>query len=193
MSTPDATPASPDEIGITLLVSPEKTAADFQRLARGLGLHCHQKLDRPESGPTEHWITKDASLVVSWMPERWVDGTFLWIRGNNWEACADRLRSSLACLDLDELCTRLLNGPMDHDTWVACLFWIAYMARGNSGGVRPIEVFDRALADSRPTLRLAAIGAWRMRDWPAWRDRVEKAAADDPDPEVRAEAAKVLR
>jgi hypothetical protein len=86
-----------------------------------------------------------------------------------------------------------LSSEAEHDTWVACLFWIAYMARGNSGGPIQIEVFDRAIADPRPNLRLAAIGAWRMRPWPAWRDRVEKAAAEDPDLEVRAEAAKVLR
>ena len=193
MTTQEATPAIPDDIGITLLVGPEKTVEEFRVLARGLGLHCHQKVDRPESGLTEHWISKDASQVVSWMTERWVDSTFLWIRGKGWAACEKKLRKNLACLALAELASRLLTLDVDHDAWVACLFWIAYMGRGNTGGPIQVEVFDRAIADPRPNLRLAAIGAWRMRSWPKWRDRVEKAAAEDPDPEVRAEAAKVLR
>ena len=189
----DEKPINSDDIGITLLVGPEKSVEEFRVLARGLALHLHQTLERPESGHAEHWISKDASLVVSWMTERWVDGTFLWIRGKGWETCVDNLRKNLACLDLAELASRLLALDVDHDAWVACLFWIAYMGRGNTGGSLQIEVFDRAIADPRPNLRLAAIGAWRMRSWPAWRDRVEKAAAEDPDPEVRAEAAKVLR
>ena len=180
-------PARFDPIGVKLMVRSAGTLSRFRQTARSLGFD--NRTTGSGDDNVETWMTEDRECAASWIDEPGLDARFVWIRGRDWESAARRFERELPATTSADIAFRLLTEDHDQDTWVYSLYWIGYMARGLP---IDIEVFDRAISDPRPVVRIAALNGWMIQRWEAWRNRVVRAAAEDPDSRVRAKASQIL-
>jgi len=175
--------------GIFSVVKPPFSRQKMAAAAERLGLHLHktQEGDGDKVAYAEMWMTEDRKNAVSYVEDPISGMTYLHFQGPNHRRIIRELPVSLYPPEevIEKACS-----ARKHDSRVDAIMRLAITFAAYDEDA--YKIFCAYLQAEHPLLRAATLNAMAYRSWPEFNPLFEQAAQEDPDSEVRAQAARLL-
>lgn len=184
---------SPEDIETGYLALRNEADLDsFRILARSMLMEQSTvEDDRSSNGDyLEVWRTPDRKRRLSWIEVPRVFGRFLAFDGEDAANALTIASHALPCATSREVREMLRSPDTPHDERVALLHVVAYVTPSERPDV--LAIYRQHLADPHRGIRLAAVRGYGIRRWPGLLDDVARVSREDPEPDIRDFATKVV-
>jgi hypothetical protein len=179
------------EIEFIIVLHPKVTREDFERVARELGLAPgQQSTGASETGGIVQSWTDPTGLEVRYVESPELHFRRFETRGQRSRKLLTKLSQQLRWVPEEELLETVEEDPDPEERARALLGVAAYHPEQDEGIVALYDFCSSP--DQPPELRRAVLQAIAYGAWPGSLATVERLAREDPDPEIRAEAERVL-
>ena len=180
------------ERGHYLVLHNDVDLYSFRVVATGWGMEQVEVEDHREKDGSyeEVWLAPDGSQKLTWIEVPRVFGRFLWYGGTNAEDTVAILTHALHCETAEQIRHRLSQPDLIHDDLVTLLHLAAYVTPRVTTEV--LTAFRRALEDPRRGVRFSAVRGYAIRRWPELLAAIERLAEDEPEPDIKEFAEKVV-
>jgi hypothetical protein len=177
-----------------ILLEPSMDAEDFAEAAEEAGWKLIAENEETKSSPYELIYRTDEKGKTT---AHYVDDRFIMVR----YAAARGPKKAAVAADIEELldyvrdADALEEAERDREDLQEMVDWLMTVTalRDQAGHERLAKLVEKRLAHAHSAIRRAALLAASWLEWPDFRKTVERMAKDDPDKDVRRDAAKLAK
>jgi roadblock/LC7 domain-containing protein len=179
-------------VTVRITLAPSVSRGTFEHLAHLSGWMLYSVIEQSAEHPYEQiWTTGGGSSAIHYIEDTRLVVAYLLTMGEQEAGIADDVVAALPTIGTQDAAGWAMAAAGDDDKARAA----GYLATTAPAAAddASLAAFTRLLADPAPGVRRAAAFAASFPPWPELLDLIEPLAAQDPDRDVRATAAAILR
>jgi hypothetical protein len=135
------------------------------------------------------WLTDDEETSIHYIEDTVLALNCVLVRGEEVDEVVELIRADVETVPREEV---LARGRRAEGTWLVNAAYLVAATASSDYDAEAFAIVERAAEAAEPDARRAAAVSMGYLEWPESRERLERLAHEDPDPDVRQTASTIL-